>query len=130
MIGFSESPEFVRKAAADLFDYDSHGPIARLYQAYFLRRPDTAGLEFWSSQNMALSAISEAFASSDEFASRYGTLSHQAFVEQVYRNVMAREPDTAGRTFWTAKLYDGMRRGSVMLNFSESPEFIQRFRSL
>lgn len=130
MIGFSESSEFIDSSAAALYDFDSNGPIARLYQAYFLRAPDAGGLEFWSSQNMPLDTISEAFADSDEFASLYGTLSNQAFVEQVYLNVMGRAPDAGGQSFWTAQLYDGMRRGSVMLNFSESPEYIERFQTL
>ena len=130
MIGFSESPEFIDGSAEALFDFDANGPIARLYQAYFLRRPDAGGLAFWSGQQMPLAAISEAFAASDEFASLYGTLSNQAFVERVYQNVMGRDPDEGGRTFWTAELYGGMRRGHVMLNFSESPEFVERFRTL
>lgn len=130
MIGFSESPEFIEASASDLYDYDANGPIARLYQAYFLRSPDAGGLEYWSAQDLALDSISEAFAASDEFATLYGTLSNQAFVEQVYTNVMGREPDDGGRTFWTGQLYEGMRRGSVMLNFSESPEYVERFRTL
>lgn len=130
MIGFSESPEFIEGSAPDLYDYDTNGPIARLYQAYFLRPPDAGGLEFWSSQSMPLDAISEAFADSDEFATLYGTLSNQAFVEQVYLNVMGRDADQVGGSFWTSQLYDGMRRGSVMLNFSESTEYIERFRTL
>jgi hypothetical protein len=130
MVGFSESDEFIAESAEALFDYDANGPIARLYRAYFLRRPDAGGLAFWSGRQMSLTAISEAFADSDEFAEMYGTLSNQAFVEQVYQNVMGRDPDTDGRRFWTAQLYGGTRRGSVMLNFSESPEFVERFRSL
>lgn len=130
MVGFSESEEFVASSAADLYDFDVNGPIARLYQAYFLRAPDKGGLEFWSSQNMSLDSVSEAFAASDEFATLYGTLSHQAFVEQIYANVMDRVPDEEGRTFWTAELYAGRRRGSVMLNFSESAEYVDRFRTL
>ncbi len=130
MIGFSESPEFIESSSIDLYDYDANGPIARLYQAYFLRRPDAGGLEYWNSQGIALDAVSEAFAASDEFATLYGTLSNQAFVEQVYMNVMGRGPDEGGRTFWSSQLYSGMRRGSVMLNFSESPEYVERFRTL
>lgn len=130
MIGFSESNEFVSSSATRLFDYDANGPVARLYRAYFLRRPDAGGLAYWNDRELPLHAISQAFADSDEFASRYGTLSHQAFVEQVYENVMGRTPDEGGRRFWTSQLYDGMQRGTVMLNFSESPEFVERFREL
>lgn len=130
MIGFSESQEFIDSSAPDLFDYDANGPVARLYRAYFLRRPDAAGLAYWNDQDIPLVSISEAFAASDEFADLYGTLSNQAFVEQIYNNVMGREPDEGGRRYWTSVLYGGMRRGSVMLNFSESPEYIERFRTL
>lgn len=130
MVGFSESPEFVTGSAADLYDFDANGPIARLYRAYFLRAPDSGGLEYWSSQNIPLEAVSEAFAASDEFSRLYGTLSNQAFVEQVYENVMGRGADEGGRTFWTGQLYSGMRRGSVMLNFSESDEYVARVRTL
>ena len=130
MIGFSESQEFVDSSAPDLFDYDANGPVARLYQAYFSRRPDAGGLAYWNAQDMPLESISEAFAGSDEFIGLYGTLSHQSFVEQVYSNVMDREADEGGRSYWTAMLYDGMRRGILMLSFSESPEFVERFRTL
>ncbi len=130
MIGFSESDEFVANSAGDLFDYDANGPVARLYRAYFQRRPDAGGLAYWNDQEIPLHAISQAFSNSDEFVSLYGTLSHQAFVEQVYENVMGRSADEGGRRFWTAQLYEGMERGTVMLNFSESPEFVERFREL
>lgn len=123
MVGFSESTEFESTTASRIYDFDAGGPIGRLYRAYFLRAPDAEGLGYWSESGMGLASISVAFADSSEFKERYGTLSHQAFVELVYENVMGRTPDAAGLAFWVEKLYGGMTRGALMLNFSESPEF-------
>jgi hypothetical protein len=42
----------------------------------------------------------------------------------VYRNVLGRDADAAGRAHWLEQLRRGMSRGGVMVQFSESPEFI------
>ncbi len=111
------SAEFQSKAA----------PVARLYFAYFLRIPDYGGLQYWTGQARAgasLESISAQFAASPEFASRYGALSNAQFVTLVYNNVLGRAPDAGGLAYWTSQLDTGARdRGSVMLGFSESPEY-------
>jgi murein DD-endopeptidase MepM/ murein hydrolase activator NlpD len=103
-------------------------PIARLYKAYFLRTPDTSGLQFWVDQyrnGRSLAWISDSFAQSNEFTSRYGALGNADFVEQVYLNVLGRASEAGGKEFWTGKLDRGeLNRGQVMLGFSESPENI------
>jgi hypothetical protein len=104
--------------------------VARLYEAYFLRAADAEGLAYWSNTDMPLVGISESFAGSSEFRSRYGTLSNQAFVELVYENVLRRPADPEGLAFWVDQMYSGASKGQVMLNFSESPEFIARFTAL
>ncbi len=103
--------------------------IERLYEAYFLRSPDTGGRDFWVSEmqsgRLGLLEISNFFAVSPEFEARYASLTNAEFVDQVYRNVFGRGADDAGFEFWTAQLDTGVRsRGSMMLNFSESPEFV------
>ena len=103
--------------------------ISRLYQAYFLRTPDGAGLDYWRmrrADGLPLSAISDAFAASAEFQARYGPLDNQAFVIQVYANVLQRPPDPAGLDHWTGQLDHGLSRGQMMIGFSESAEFIGR----
>ncbi len=127
MIGFSESDEYVASTRAALYEMDSKGPVARLYRAYFRRDADAGGLAFWLDQDMPLSGISDAFAASDEFTGTYGALSNQQFVERVYENVLGRAPEQAGLEFWVAQIYAGMTRGQMMLNFSESPEYIESF---
>ena len=116
---FFASPEFQGAIA----------PVARLYFAYFLRIPDYAGLNFWIGYYKAgnpLETISNAFAQSPEFTSRYGSLNNAQFVSLVYQNVLGRAPDAPGLAFWTGQLDSAaMTRGQVMVGFSESPEYKQ-----
>ncbi len=104
-------------------------PVARLYEAYFLRLPDAAGFDFWVDymrRGASLAQVSAAFAGSAEFVARFGALSNIDFVNLVYRNVLGRTPDRAGLTYWVGQLLNGFRdRGSVMLGFSESVEHIR-----
>ena len=69
--------------------------------------------------------ISEHFAGSAEFRALYGNLDDRQFVELVYRNVLGREADLAGRSHWLAQLAAGRPRGQIMLGFSDSEEFVQ-----
>ncbi len=103
------------------------GEIARLYQAYFARLPDSGGMSY----NLGLRAagnplvdISSGFSVSTEFLNTYGNLGNQQFVEQLYRNVFGREGDAGGVNFWTGQLNAGMSRGEVVLGFSQSLEFV------
>lgn len=107
---------------------DLAGPVARLYQAYFLRRPDTGGFDFWMDayrkrDPWTFIAISNFFATSNEFRQRYGALNNEQFVTLIYNNILNRAPDSTGLSFWLSELTDGRRsRGQVMADFSESPE--------
>ncbi|MCU1453057.1 MAG: hypothetical protein JWN46_1203, partial [Acidimicrobiales bacterium] len=102
-------------------------PITRLYQAYFKRIPDTGGLGYWLKQRRSgaagLANVSDGFAHSKEFTSTYGPLTNADFVDLVYKNVLGRPGDSTGVGYWVKKLNAGMTRGTVMLSFSESPEF-------
>ena len=102
--------------------------ILRLYFAYFLRFPFQDGFDFWqgnySSGEWSLTRISEFFAGSPEFIDRYGQLTDAEFVTLIYQNVLFRDPDAGGLAHWTSELARGVRRGTVMLAFSESEEFV------
>ncbi len=103
------------------------GQIERLYRAYFGRATDSAGLSYWRSQRaagMPIEQISSVFASSPEFAASYGTLDNRQFVDLIYRNVLGRAADADGLGFWTNQLGAGASRGSVMVGFSDSAEFV------
>lgn len=107
--------------------------ISRLYRAYFMRNPDQSGLAYWVERGRggeSLVEMSEFFALSPEFISRYGHLDTTAFVDLVYLSVLFRPPDAAGLAHWVSHLDSGRTsRGRVMVGFSESPEFVQRAAS-
>jgi hypothetical protein len=113
---FMDSKEFGATAA----------PIDRLYSAYFLRIPDFEGLKFWlaeSQKGKSLNDVSSSFAASSEFKDRYGDLDAGSFVDLVYANVLGRDPDKEGRSYWTDRLAKGLTRGGLMIGFSESAEY-------
>jgi|GEM_PF-3730498 len=109
------------------------GQIARLYEAYFLRQPDASGFSYWKkvrAEGTEAIQISETFANSAEFQSRYGSLSNAQFVNLVYQNVLKRSPDSEGYSFWVGQLNSGKSRGEVMLGFSDSKEFATRTKTV
>jgi hypothetical protein len=122
----------VRPAAADYASCpEVTDSVERLYAAYFLRQSDAAGLQFWNNEYMSgnrnLVNISDWFAQSPEFISRYGALTDAQFVRQVYVNVLGREPDPDGFNFWLGRLAARtISRGNILVNFSESPEFVAK----
>jgi hypothetical protein len=107
--------------------------VLRLYRAYFTRNPDQSGYDYWLQKYLAgtpLTSISEAFTGSPEFQSTYYGLDNHGFVQRVYQNVLGRDPDQAGWNYWTQTLDQGrLRRGGVMVLFSESPEFVSRTKT-
>ncbi len=130
MVGFSESSEFKTKTGDDLTSIEQNGPVGRLYMAYFLRRADEEGLDYWINTGLPTRAISDQFALSPEFTNRYGALDNAAFVNLAYWNVLGRAPDSGGLAHWVDVLKRGTSRGAVMQGFSDSPEFIQRVQRL
>ena len=105
------------------------GPLVRLYTAYFQRAPDYAGLMYWfdrmyptSGTGASLAQVSDQFAQSGEFVNAYGPLDNAGFIIRVYQNVLGRNPEAAGYTYWLGQLNAGMPRGQVMTAFSESTE--------
>lgn len=102
------------------------GMNVRLYRAAFLRNPDTSGLDYWVRKRWAGTgpvAIANHFTASSEFASRYGSLSNDAFVTLIYQNVFGRNPDSGGRAYWNAKLASGVGRGQMLYELSNSSEY-------
>ena len=117
ILSFMRSGEFAPRRA-----------VTRFYLAYFDRGPDRGGLDFWAAEVFSgrrdLVAVSNYFASSPELLARYGQLSNESFVALVYNNVLRREPDLSGYNYWLTQLNNGMPRGHVMIQFSESAEFV------
>jgi hypothetical protein len=66
--------------------------------------------------------VSDVFSQSPEFIKTYGHLSNLQFIELVYKNVLGRAAEPAGRDAWLLRLNSGMSRGEMMIGFSESIE--------
>lgn len=100
--------------------------LYRLYQAAFDRAPDLSGLSYWLSQQddgASLRTISGFFQGSAEFIRLYGaSLGDEAFVTQLYKNVLHRAPDASGLAFWVGHLQTDITRADALLSFSESEE--------
>ncbi|MCH8622813.1 DUF4214 domain-containing protein [Undibacterium sp. TS12] len=101
--------------------------IVRLYLAAFNRIPDTDGFTFWMGVHRnggSNSQIAQVFAQSEEFVSKYGAnLSNTQFLDLIYKNVLGRAADTAGRDYWVEQMNNGMARGEIVNQFAQSPEF-------
>jgi len=102
-------------------------PVIRLYYAALARMPDYAGLRNWSvalhGGVLTLTGAADQFAASAEFVLKYSSLDNTQFVQQLYLNVLGRQADPAGLADWIGLLNSGASRGTVLVGFSESPEF-------
>jgi hypothetical protein len=104
---------------------DANDPVARLYRAYFARRTDGNGLRYWAAQlrvGKTLASVSDFFSKSNEFKTKYGTLTNTAFVNLVYTNVLGRPASSADRIYWVGQLGNGYSRSKLMLQFAQSNE--------
>jgi hypothetical protein len=107
------------------------GGVDRLYRAAFGREAETGGLRYWVGRRddgMTLASMARQFSTTPEFRSAYDGLDDPAFVTAIYRNVLGRAPDAAGRDYWVGRLVDGLARHQLLASFSESPEHKARAR--
>ena len=104
------------------------GVVARMYEAYFDRRPDRAGLLFWSGRlgsGMRLIDASAHFEASDEFRQLNGSLTDDEFVRLIYRNALGREAEPGGLAYWTGQLAEGKSRAWVVNTIAVLPESLR-----
>lgn len=106
---------------------DVTGVVYRLYNAAFTRLPDAKGLENWINGNKAgnqtYGSTALEFSKSQEFKNRYGAnVTDTQYITTLYNNVLGRAPDAAGLANYQSLLAGGKDRGSLLLDFSESPE--------
>jgi Tol biopolymer transport system component len=101
--------------------------IRRLYIATLDRGPDDTGWTSWTTAReggQSLDSIAAGFVGSSEFQLKYGPLNNTAFVTQLYRNVLDREPDAGGLAANVNALNAGaLTRTQIVTGFSESAEF-------
>ena len=119
---------------------------ALLYQGALGRTPDSGGLAGWITLTTALPAATQAmgvyglsdasgnfngnmsitsgFTQSAEFIAKYGSLTNEQFVTQLYANILDRTPDAAGLAGWQSILTGGATREHLLVGFALSTEAI------
>ncbi len=143
---------------------NTQAQVALLYEAALGREPDSGGLANWvniydtlptsvqaagvytslaetsGGFNGSLS-IADGFIDSAEFQTKYGSLTNQQYITQLYANVLHRTPDQGGMDTWMAALTptgqsytdptsgqtfagQGQTRAYVLVGFAESTENI------
>ncbi|MBO0614334.1 calcium-binding protein [Thiothrix fructosivorans] len=97
--------------------------LAKLYVGYFGRLMENEGLKYWSGEldKRGIDAVANgiyAGAKGDDAAIK--SLSNQAYVENVYNNVLNRAGDAAGVTYWTNELAKGVGRDIIVLRILDA----------
>jgi hypothetical protein len=109
-------------------DVEVSDSIVRIYCGLLGREADALDIEYWTRRywnGLPLSSIAEAFTTSSEFVSRYGDPTDGALVTILFRLVLGREPGEGGVEPFVEMLRSGaMTRGSLVVSFTDSPEFI------
>lgn len=105
------------------------GQAYRLYKAAFARTPDNDGLKFWIGEldgGVTLVQAANGFVRSPEFQMVYsGASTNLGIVQKFYQNVLGRDGEAGGVSYWTDELDRGTKSAAeVLADFSASPENI------
>jgi len=125
-------------------DFVLHGTdaqVAALYNAALGRLPDLSGLEYYGTSltagTLSLHQAAVNFLASPEFLGRFtaasqpadnGGTNDQAFINQLYQNVLHRTPAASEAAYYVADLQGTtpgvpqLDRAQLLINFSASPE--------
>lgn len=110
-------------------DPETGASVYRLYQAAFNRRPDEDGLLFHVNAfeaGVSLDVLSRDFLNASEFSSVYGEdVTNAVYVGLLYQNILGREGDDNGVTYWMDILSQNDDRAFLLLTFSESGENVE-----
>lgn len=111
--------------------FGTAGQVYRLYQAALARAPDLGGLSYWvgmiENHGASMRDIGYAMVISDEFARKYGSPSQtEHFIKALYRNILDRDPDVPGFSYWMETINSGADILDVLWVFSESQENINK----
>jgi hypothetical protein len=102
------------------------------YRSILRREPDAEGKAYWNGEaermaaagadvNEAWYSLAALFFSSGEYQAQATTT--RAYVTDLFRTFLAREPDTAGLLYWIGQIDSGMPREVARVALMFSPEF-------
>jgi hypothetical protein len=100
----------VRSGSGGSFDNFTQ-TVQKAYIAYYGSPADPGGQDYWAGRLQSaggnLSAIMAAFGTSQEFNSRYGSLSNSALIDAIFQQMFSRTPGSGGKAFYLDKLNTG-----------------------
>ena len=137
LAGFVESAEFtnlcnyfgIRKGSiTNLLPADKNRGqtkfVVRLYRNIFNREADEWGLNDWTyrlQNGLTACDILEGFLYSEEF--EISNFTNEQYVEILYRTLLGRNADAAGKADWVGRLNAGQSRSQILAGFAYSIEF-------
>ncbi len=108
------------------FNADSQAAqLMRLYSAAFDRAPDALGFHVQLDaleSGVSTLVMAQRFLASDEFVSRFGTLTDTQYIQRLYTNALNRSPSNTEINDWLVYLGAGNTRAQLMLVFAEAAE--------
>ena len=137
LIGFVESTEFanmcnsfgiVKGSITNLTPADKNRGqtkfVVRLYRNIFNREADEWGLNDWTyrlQHGLSGCELVEGFVYSPEF--QMSNFSNEEYVEILYRTLLGRKSEPAGKADWVNRLNSGQSRSQILAGFAYSVEF-------
>ncbi|MGH9278096.1 MAG: DUF4214 domain-containing protein [Acidimicrobiales bacterium] len=140
LVAFSESEEFVSRSGTPppapprplLARAGVEHSVARLHLGLFGRWPERAELDDGVRRYLdgtPLATIAASLLERPDVAPRFAGMGGEAFVAQLYSDVLGRVATAAELGPWRARLDGGDSRGSVLTAFTESNEMVTRTRT-
>jgi hypothetical protein len=91
--------------------------------------PDYAGFAYWAGQadarQMTALQLADQFLAAPEFTAVFGANpSNNAYVTELYTNVLGRTPDAAGLAYWEGQANSGTPHDQLLVDFATSAENI------
>jgi len=90
--------------------------LQELYVAYFGRAADPTGLDYWTVEGISTSKFAADMYAAAEFEDSFGSLSVEAQVNQIYKNLFDRDADVDGLTYWTQQINLGVLKVAEIAN--------------
>ncbi|WP_400771523.1 beta strand repeat-containing protein [Methylosinus sporium] len=106
---------------------DQAGIVYRLYVAALGREPESNGFDGWltgSSSGQSLSSAEAGFVESTESQNKYGWMTNQQYVVQIFNNAFGRNPGSSEADYWTNALNSGTSREQFIDAVIHSPEMV------
>lgn len=95
-----------------------------LYVAYYGRPADATGLTFWAEQidAVGVEGVAADFGASAEFEARFGDLTNEELVQNLYQQLFGRDGEQAGVDYWVNLLENGTPLAQIALEIANGAQ--------